>query len=147
VVKALLDRPAIRIEMSPRNDEQKDVPALKKAALREKLQAADDEKYAALVRAEYLRETTPKIPPKEAPPKDAKGAAPKEVPWAEMEAFLLERVPVGEAELTALATRRSEQVKTYLVGHNLPAERVLVAAAAEPASGKTASSRVDFTLK
>lgn len=148
VVKALLDRPAIRIEMAPHNDEQKDVPALKKAALRAKLQAADDEKYAALVKAEYLREAAPKAAAKEAPPKDAsKAAAPREVPWAEMEAFLLERVPVGQEELRALATRRSEQVKTYLVGHNLPAERVLVAAAAEPASGKAASSRVDFTLK
>jgi hypothetical protein len=145
VVKALLDRPAIKLEMAPRNDAEKDLLALKKAALRVKLKAADDAQYAALLKAEYLRETTPKTPPKEAPAKDA---APKEVPPAEMEAFLLERIPVGEEEMRALAARRSEQVKTYLVSKGqLPAERVLIAAAADSTGEKAQGSRVDFTLK
>ena len=145
VAKALLDRPAIKLEMAARNDAQKDVQALKKAALRAKLKAADDTQYAALAKAEYLRETAPRAPPKDPPPKDA---APKEVPFAEMEAFLLERVPVGEEELRALASRRSEQVKTYLVGKGqLPADRVLIATAAQPSTERAQASRVDFTLK
>ena len=132
VAKALLDRPAIKLEMVSHYDAQKDLAALKNALLRTRLKAADDAQYAALVKAEYLRA------------KDAnkeKGVTP-----AEMEAFLLERVPVGDAELRALATRRSEQVKTYLVGKGgLPADRVLIAAAGAPE--KSEASRVDFTLK
>jgi outer membrane protein OmpA-like peptidoglycan-associated protein len=63
-----------------------------------------------------------------------------------MEAFLLERVQVGDEELRALAARRSEQVKAYLVSKGqLPAERVLIAAADAPE--KPQASRVDFTLK
>jgi len=145
VVKALLDRPAIKLEMAPRNDAQKDLLALKKAALRARLKAADDAQYAAALKAEYQRETAPKAPPRDAP---AKGEAPKEVPAAQMEAFLLERTPVSEEELRALAARRSEQVKTYLVTEGkLPADRVLIAAYAEPAPQMAQASRVDFTLK
>ncbi|MEP7069052.1 MAG: DUF748 domain-containing protein [Usitatibacter sp.] len=145
VVKALLDRPAIKLQITPRNDAQKDLAALKKAALRAKLKAADDAQYAALMKAEYLREAAPKAAPGKPPAKDA---APTEPSAAEMEAFLLERVAVGEEELRALAARRSEQVKTYLVGTGkLPADRVLVAAAASPAADKPQASRVDFALK
>jgi hypothetical protein len=61
-----------------------------------------------------------------------------------MEALLIERMPVGEPELAALALHRSEQVKAYLVGKGqLPAERVLVAAAPE----KSGASRVAFKLQ
>jgi uncharacterized protein involved in outer membrane biogenesis len=145
VAKALLDRPAIKLEMSARNDAQKDVAALKKAALREKLEAHGDAEYAKLVKAEYEREVAPKAAPKDAATKDA--AAKKEVSAAEMEAFLLDRIVVGDAELSALAARRSGQVKDYLVnkGH-LPAERIQVAAAAQD-SGKVQASRVDFSLQ
>ena len=145
VVKALLDRPAIKLEITPRNDAQKDLAALKKAALRARLKAADDAQYAAQVKAEYLREAAPKAAPGKPPAKDA---ASKEPSAAEMEAFLLERVPVGEEELRALDARRSERVKTYLVGTGqLPADRVLIAVATSPAADKPQASRVDFALK
>ena len=150
VVKALLDRPAIKLEMASRNDAGKDLAALKKAALRAKLKAGDDAQYAALVKAEYLRETAPAKPaPKDASAKDGAAKEPaKEPSAAEMEAFLLERIQVGDEELRALAARRSEQVKTYLVSQGqLPADRVLVAAADPSASEKPQASRVDFTLK
>ena len=150
VVKALLDRPAIKLEMAPRNDAEKDLLALKKAALRAKLKAADDAQYAALVKAEYLREAVPKTPTRDAPPRDAaaKDAPPKEVPAAEMEALLLERIPMNDEDLRALSARRSEQVKSYLVGDGkLSADRVLVAAVPPSSTGKAQSSRVDFTLK
>ena len=145
VAKALLDRPAIKLELAPRNDAQKDLLALKKAALAAKLKAGDGAQYAKLLKAEYEKEGGPKPQARDAA---AKEAAPREVPAAEMEAFLLDRVPVGEAELQALAARRAEQVKGYLVAKGkLPDDRVLIAAAATAAPEKAASSRVDFTLK
>ena len=117
----------------------------KKAALRARLKAAADAQYAAQVNAEYLREAAPKAAPGNPPAKDA---ASKEPSAAEMEAFLLERVPVGEEELRALDARRSERVKTYLVGTGqLPADRVLIAVATSPAADKPQASRVDFALK
>ncbi|APV50072.1 hypothetical protein BWI17_10470 [Betaproteobacteria bacterium GR16-43] len=138
VAKALLDRPAIKLEMASHSDPQKDLAALKKASLRLQLKAADDAQYAALVKTEYLRAKAAEQPVSKEP---SKAASP-----AEMEAFLLERVKVGDVELRALAVRRSEQVRTYLVGKGqLPAERVLIATADAP--DKPGAGRVDFTLK
>ena len=158
VAKALLDRPAIRIEMAPDWDPVKDVEALKRSALLQRLKEAkpaaqgknappadatplDPAQYAALLKAAYEKEAPPRPAAKAeaAPPK-----APAQEPSKdEMEAFLLERTPIGDEELHALAARRGERVKGYLVvqGH-LPAERILVAD-----SGGAKASRVDFTLK
>jgi hypothetical protein len=60
-----------------------------------------------------------------------------------MEAFLLDRVTVADEDFRALAARRSEHVKGYLVAEGrLPADRVLVADASD-----AKASRVSFTLK
>ncbi len=65
-----------------------------------------------------------------------------------MEALLLERIEVGDGELKALAQRRAERVKGYLVSKGqLPAERILVAAADATAPEKANQSGVEFTLK
>jgi outer membrane protein OmpA-like peptidoglycan-associated protein len=138
VAKALLDRPAVKLEMASHSDAQKDLAALKRASLHTQLKATDDAQYAALVKAQYQRAKAAEKPASKEPAKDASPA--------EMEAFLLERVQVGEVELRALAARRSEQVKSYLVGKGqLPADRVLIATSEAPE--KSQASRVDFTLK
>lgn len=161
VVKALLDRPAVRIEMTTGWDAQKDAEALKRAALARRVKEAKraalgkgaptleeitlgDGEYARYLRAAYEREAPPGPAPKDGAGKPAtKDAAPKEVPAAEMEAFLLERITVGDEELRALASQRAEKVKGYLVAPGrLPADRVLVADASN-----AKASRVDFTLK
>ncbi len=163
VAKALADRPGIRIEMAGHNDGAKDLAALKKAALRAKLGAPDDAQYAARVKIEYLKENPPaaaKEPAgqdakakegatKEGTAKDAAAKAPpKEPSLAEMEAFLLDRVTVGEEELRALAARRSESVKSYLISKGgLAPERVLMADASQPDTQKDEASRVTFALK
>jgi hypothetical protein len=105
-----------------------------------------DGEYARYLKIVYEREAPPKPASRDGAAK-AKEEAPKEVPSAEMEAFLLERIAVSDDELRALSARRSDKVKDYLVaqGH-MPPDRVLVAAAsADAASAK--GSRVDFTLK
>ena len=148
--KALLDRPAIKVEMAGRVDADKDLDALKRTALRAKVKAAKggelaEGEYPRYLKVVYEREFPPKPPARDAP-KEGKDAAPKEVPVEAMEAQLLERIAVSEDELRALGARRAELVKGYLVGKGqLPADRVLVAAA-EPADSK-AQARVDFTLR
>jgi hypothetical protein len=142
ISKALLDRPAITMEIAAHVDADKDLGALKRAALRARVEAAkggamSEAEYPQYLKAVFEREKLPKR-------EDG-----KERSAAEMEALLLERIAVGDAELAALAARRGEQVKAYLVAEGrLPAERVLIAAApAAPAAGKTQLARVDFNLR
>lgn len=140
VAKALLDRPAIRIEMASRLDAKKDVEALKRAALKRKVEAAGS------LKAALEREGLVPAVAKDAP-KDAKAPAPKELSAEEMEALLLTRIEVGDEELKGLAQQRADGVKAYLVGKQLPAERILMAAADTPPPEKAQLSRVEFTLK
>jgi uncharacterized protein involved in outer membrane biogenesis len=140
ITKALLDRPAVRIEMASHVDPDKDMAALKRAALRAKLREAKgadvtDAEYPALVKAAYEKEFG-KPKEKEEPPSGE-----------QMEAKLLEKLQVGDGVLQGLAARRAEWVKGYLTAQGrLPAERVMVAAAGAD-EAQTRVSRVDFTLK
>jgi hypothetical protein len=138
VAKALLDRPAVRIELASRVDPKSDLEALRRAALQRELKDAD---LKVVYEREKLKNPGPKVAQKE--------TAPKEPSVAEMEAFLLERIEIAQEDLSALAVRRSEEVKRYLVGKgHLPAERVLVASAAESIpQPDNHLSRVEFTLK
>jgi uncharacterized protein involved in outer membrane biogenesis len=168
VSKALLDRPAIHLELATTWDAQKDSQALKGAALARRVKEAKraalgkaapplDEitigegEYARYLKIVYEQEAPPKPAPKNDAAKNdaakAKDAAPKEISSAEMEAFLLEHISVSDEELRALSARRLEKVKGYLVAQGrLPPDRVLVAANSPDASNAKAS-RVDFTLK
>ncbi len=134
VAKALLDRPAIRIEMAPRLDAKKDSEAIKQATLVRKVESAGSLK--TLFEREGLAKPT------------EKGVPPKELSAAEMETLLLARIEVGEEDLKGLSRRRAEQVRNYLVAKGqLPAERILVAAADASQAEKAQLSRVEFTLK
>ncbi|HEY4999390.1 MAG TPA: hypothetical protein VII36_09610, partial [Usitatibacter sp.] len=165
VVKALLDRPAIRLEMVATCDAQKDLEALKRAALLRRVKEAKraalgkaapaleqvtlaEGEYARYLKTLYELEAPPKPAPKDGASKaDAEKQVPKEVPVAEMEAFLLDRMAVGDDEMRALASRRSEAVRAYLVAPGrLSAERVMVAAVS-PEAINAKASRADFTLK
>lgn len=129
--KALLDRPAIKLEMAGYADTAKDLPALKRAALQRKVEAANGN-LKAVFDAEKI------------PRPASKDEKPRELSTAEMEALLIDKIVVGDQELNALALDRSNQVKRYLVGKGqLPEERVAVA----PAPEKLAASRVAFKLQ
>ena len=161
VAKALLDRPAIHLEMAASWDAQKDAQALKRSVLLLRVKEAKratlgksappleaitfgDGEYGRYLKIVYEQDAPPKPASRDDAPK-AKEAAPKEIPIAEMESALLERIAVSDDELRALSARRSDKVRDYLVaqGH-MPPDRILVAAAsAETAKG----SRVEFTLK
>ena len=153
LAKALLDRPALKLELVARIDPEMDLAALKSAALRRKLAAAggkvppkdseevsiDPADYPRLVKAEFAREKLAKPAEKGAPPEPT-------VP--EMEALLLESVAIGEEELRALALQRAEAARGLLVKGGLAPERVTIGApAAAPAESKGRASRVDFALR
>jgi hypothetical protein len=156
VAKALLDRPAIRLEMAARVDAEKDLPALKRAALLRKVREAkgaeavtfESPEYPRFLKAAYERDVKPKdTAPKDTPKKDApKKDAPKPEPTvAEMEAALMAQVEIDDAQLAELAKRRAEQVRAWLTDEGkLPADRLLVADGAADGAHMT---RVDFTLK
>jgi uncharacterized protein involved in outer membrane biogenesis len=143
--RALLDRPAISLEMAAGVDAKKDLAAMKRAALDAQVKAAKggdvaEAEYPRYLKAVYEAQKLPKPPPKD-------GKA-QELSVAEMESALLDRIQIGDAELNALAARRSEQVKTYLVGKGqLPAQRVVIAAASATPATKEQLARVDFTLR
>jgi hypothetical protein len=155
VSKALLDRPAIKIDLAPRVDAEKDLGALKQAALLARVRAAkggdlQEGEYPKYLKVLFDREKPKREPAKEEAAKDGakEKSPPKELTVAEMEAVLLERIEVGDDALKALGARRAEHVKGYLVGKGqLPAERVLVAAAPAEASAESKGRiSVDFTL-
>jgi hypothetical protein len=138
LVKALQDRPGIKLELAAHADASKDADALRRAELKKRVAAADEAEYARKLKALYVAE---KLAP--APPKDSK-EAPKEPSVAEMESALLKGIVIGDEQLKALALARGEQAKGYRVASGrLPADRVLVAASAE---GEP-SSRVAFALR
>jgi uncharacterized protein involved in outer membrane biogenesis len=139
ISKALLSRPALKIEMAPHVDPEMDLAALRKAALRAKLAPKggqiDDVQYAALVRAAYEKEV--------GKPKEKEEAPTLEL----MEARLMQGDALGDDALAALSAQRAEWVRGYLTAEGkLPADRVMVARAGAAEVG-TKVSRVDFTLK
>jgi hypothetical protein len=139
ISKALLARPALKIEMAAHVDPEKDLAALRKAALHAKLapkdRRIDDEQYAALVRAAYEKEFGKPKEKEEAPSLER------------MEARLMQEQAVGDDALVALASQRAEWVKDYLTSEGkLPADRVMVASS-DAGEVSTKVSRVDFTLK
>jgi hypothetical protein len=157
LVKALQDRPGLKLELAAHADAKKDPEALRRAELQRLLVAmkraeagkgakpdapvtVDATEYPRYLKALYEREK-PGKPAAKAESKDAR-EPPKEVTPAEMEAALLERITIGDEQLKALALARGEEAKSFLVASGrLPAERVVVAAAAADAAP---SSRVDF---
>ena len=137
--KALLDRPALKIELKGYVDREKDTEGYRRELLTTKLR---NEKYLALSRdgtrkegekfdsiqllpeeqakylaAVYKKEKFPK-------PRNAFGLV-KDLPPDEMKKLIITNTVVGDAELQTLARERVVAVVTYLVKKgNIPAERI-----------------------
>ena len=76
----------------------------------------------------------------------------KDLPVEEMEKLLLTHLGVDEEDLRALAVRRVQVVRDWLLGHGIPGERIFllpIRLEADDAAAKadTPASRVDFSLK
>lgn len=139
LAKALLDRPALKVELKGYVDREKDSEGYRNELLVRKLKnektlalskegAAVDgaksgdiqvlsEEYSKYLTAVYKKEKFPK-------PRNVFGVA-KELPPEEMKKLIITNTVIGDAEFTALAQERVVAVKNFLVakGH-VPAERV-----------------------
>ncbi|CAN7634660.1 DUF748 domain-containing protein [Acidovorax sp. LjRoot117] len=151
VVKALVDRPALKITvtgMASLKDEREGLQRerLQQQVLAEKRRAnpADSSpvsaaEYPALLKEVYRRADMAK-------PRNLVGLA-KELTVPEMEALLLANQSATEAMAADLAHDRGQAIRSYLVAQKLPAERLFVAA---PKSGNQPDKwtpRADLSLE
>lgn len=155
LAKALNDRPGLKLEATGRADPAVDVEGLRHAYVTRQIRIAkakstgesavglriEPQERDRWLEAAYKAAEIDK-------PRNVLGLA-KSLPPAEMEALLLASAPVQEENLQALANRRADRVKEYLVGRVGP-ERVLLTASRTDAKGiddKGKTTRVHFALK
>ena len=168
LAKALIDRPALKLEIAGRVDPALDPDGLKKARIERKVRALKREdltkknvetesaaslevgaaEYPALLERVYKAEKFPK-------PRNMIGMV-KSLPVEEMEKLMLANSTVDEDNLRNLADRRAKVVLDWLVAHGVPVERVFLLPGkigegeGESKPGgeqKAKTSRVDFSLK
>jgi Domain of Unknown Function (DUF748) len=151
VVKALTDRPALKMTVVGQASAEVEREAFKKERLKALVAAekrrsvvasgsgsnatqtaavtVSDAEYPALLKEVYKRSDVPK-------PRNAIGLV-KDIPVADMEALLLASLPVTEQAMQELATARGVAVRDFLASKGLPSERLFLGAAkAIPAAEK-----------
>jgi uncharacterized protein involved in outer membrane biogenesis len=163
LVKALSDRPALKLDIEGHVDLEKDREALKQLFFQRKSKAEklkemvkkgappvpvdevkiEPKEYEKYLRMAYKEEKFPK-------PRNFLGIA-KKLPVPEMEKLMLTHIEVKESDLRSLASQRAMSVKdAILKSGKVEPERVFIL---EPKSlapekkEKLKNSRVDFTLK
>lgn len=159
LAKALLDRPALRLDVTGLADPASDLDGIRRAKLLDQVRAV---KLKALIKrgesAPSLQEI--EVSDQEYPellaevyddadiekPRNLIGFA-KRLPVAETEALLLESIKVGDEDMKALALQRAQQVRTWLVDNGgVPADRIfLVSPKAEQVSA--GGRLVHFSLR
>lgn len=166
LARALIDRPALRLEIEGHADPESDPEGLKRTRLERKVRALKREEltkkavesgsadavevsskeYPVLLEQVYRAEKFPK-------PRNLIGLV-KGLPVEEMEKLILANSTVDEEDLRHLADRRAKAVLDWLVAHEVPAERLFLLPAKLAASdGKSESaapgkeSRVVMSLK
>ena len=141
LAKALLDRPALKVELKGYVDREKDAEQYRRELLNRKLR---NEKFLALGREGALKEgetaDTIQVAPGEIPkylsvvykkekfpkPRNVLGLV-KTLPPAEMEKLIIANTMVGVPELQTLAQERVAAVMNYLVRNGkVPAERIFM---------------------
>ena len=166
--KALIDRPALKLEIEGRVDPENDPEGLKHARIERKVRAAkredmtkegveveslssvqvSDEEYPALLERVYRAEKFPK-------PRNMVGLV-KTLPVEEMEKLILTNSTVDEEDLTDLGDRRAKAVRDWLIEHQVDGDRIFlrptqpVASEAKtdvPDEKKAKAARADFSLK
>lgn len=136
LARALLDRPALRLEIEGHADSESDPEGLKRARLERKVRALKREEltkkavesgsadavevsskeYPVLLEQVYRAEKFPK-------PRNLIGLV-KGLPVEEMEKLILTNSTVDEEDLRHLADRRAKAVLAWLVAHEVPSERL-----------------------
>ena len=163
IVKALHDRPSLKMDIEGHVDMEKDRDGLKQYLFDKKVKARklnemikkgqpaipvdevkiEKQEYEKYLKMAYKEEKFPK-------PKNVLGMA-KDIPVPEMEKLMLTNIEVKEGDLRTLAAQRSTRVKdAILKSGQVEPERVFIL---EPKSlapqkkEKVKDSRVDFKLK
>jgi hypothetical protein len=160
--KALIDRPALKLEITGEADPIHDPEALKRAILDRKVKARkllenvkkgegsnslDDiqlspDEYAKYLTLAYKEEKFDK-------PKNVIGLA-KSLPVPEMEQLMLANISAGVNEMRELAEVRAENARDWLIEKGtIPGDRIFML---EPkvlaeADSKKSASRVEFSLR
>ena len=132
VVKALTDRPNLRLTVTGQASLQAEREGLQREHLQQLVlaekrraspadnAAAQAAEYPALLKEVYRRADIPK-------PRNLVGLA-RELTVPEMEALLLANQPATEAMAQELAAQRGQAVRSYLLAQKLPVERLFLAA-------------------
>ncbi|WMD20504.1 DUF748 domain-containing protein [Achromobacter seleniivolatilans] len=159
---ALVDRPALKMDISGRADPKTDLEGLRQAWVDGQIRAAKAAATAprgkkpsvagvqvsAAERAKYLEEVYDDTDIKDKP-RNFIGMS-KSVPPDQMEAMLRSVAPVGDDQLRQLADSRAQAVYEKLQAHEGLADRVFIVAPQLDADGikdEGQPSRVDFSLK
>lgn len=165
MAKILVDRPALKLEITGRTDPEADREGLKKASIDRKVRAL---KLKDMVgRGESAEANSITITPQEYPAllkrvyKDADFKKPrnmvglqKDIPVEEMENLLSTNATVSDDDLNSLANRRAQAVKDWLMGEGkVPDTRIFILGSksgnqgAKDDAAKAKANRVDFSLK
>jgi len=162
LVKALQDRPALKLDVEGHVDLEKDKEGLRQYLFQKRLKTqklkemvkkgqpavpvdqlkVEPPEYEKYLKMAYKEEKFPK-------PKNFLGI-PKDIPAPEMEKLMFTYIEVKEADLRLLASQRSQKVKEALVKNQVEPERVFLV---EPKSlapakkEKLKDSRVELKLK
>lgn len=136
--KALLDRPALKLEIQGTADPETDSEGLKRDRLERKVKALQREEltrkavqtgsadeitvsakeYPVLLERVYRNEKFPK-------PRNLVGLV-KGLPSDEMEKLILANSAIDEDDLRDLADRRGKAARDWLLAHDIPGERVFL---------------------
>ena len=166
LAKALVDRPALKLEITGHADPESDQEGVKRARIDSKVKSikredltkkgkesgavetiqVSAEEYPGLLERAYRAEKFPK-------PRNMVGLV-KTLPVEEMEKLMLANSKVDEEDLRELAEQRAKIIRDWLVAHEVPAERVFVlpakvieATAKPEAEKKGSNSKAEFSLK
>ncbi|MDR6855441.1 DUF748 domain-containing protein [Variovorax guangxiensis] len=139
VVKALTDRPALRMTVVGTSSLEQEREAYQRQRVRELAQSekrraaarsnqnaaevtpVTDAEYPELLAAVYKRSDL------KTKPRNMVGLA-KDVPTKEMEDLLMASIPVDEESMRQLAVERGAAVRDYLLAQKLPSERLFLGA-------------------
>ena len=160
VVKALQDRPALKMTVIGQASAEVERDGFKKERLKSLVAAekrrslvssgsganatqtaaitVSDAEYPALLKEVYKRSDVTK-------PRNAIGLV-KDIPVADMEALLLASLPVTEQAMQDLATARGVAVRDHLASKGLPSDRLFLGAAKAVGSAEKWSPRAELSL-
>ncbi|MGE5651522.1 MAG: DUF748 domain-containing protein, partial [Bacillota bacterium] len=165
LAKALAARPALQLEITGWADRTADFEGLKRAAIDRKLRALKQKDLQA--KGQFFEMSGITVTPEEYPAllarvyKEEKFAKPRNViglqkalPQADMENLIKENTPIDEDDLNALANRRAQSVKDWLIKFGkIPGERIFILASkagqqeAKAGGSPAALSKVEFSLR